>query len=123
MTEKDTQQAIIDLINWRGGLAIRVNSGMTLITDEATGKTRAIKHADQGTADVIACYRGYFISIEVKFGKNQPTPAQLEFMRLVQNAMGYAIVAWDTDAAARVLDLIDWRIDHPIDHPEAEKRL
>ena len=35
----------------------------------------------QGIPDLIICYEGQFIALEVKVGDNKPTPIQLEMIR------------------------------------------
>lgn len=44
-----------------------------------------------GVPDVIACYRGYFIAIEVKAGNNTPTALQQRELRRVAKARGIAM--------------------------------
>lgn len=38
----------------------------------------------QGVPDLLICYDGIFISIEVKVGDNKPTPIQIEMMRRIE---------------------------------------
>ena len=106
MSEHETQNAIINLITLRGGVATRVNSGLTLIKN-TDGTTRAIKHANKGTADILAVYEEKFLAIEVKFGNDKPTPEQLEFGRQVQDAGGLFLVAYDVEEVNQLLDAIE----------------
>lgn len=106
MTEHDTQNAIIQLITLKGGVPIRVNSGMVKITDQS-GKTRVFKGEKKGTSDLIALYKGRFIAIEVKYGDNHPTREQWAFLaRVVENG-GIALVAYDVEDVNRILEMID----------------
>jgi len=104
MTEHNTQLAIIDLIKWRGGVATRVNSGS--ITKTVGEKTYRVKLADKDTADIIGLYKGIYLAIEVKHGKNKATPVQVEFLESVASAGGVGLVAYDIDVVEKLLDAI-----------------
>lgn len=45
-----------------------------------------------GVPDIIACYRGFFLAIECKAGKNRPTALQEREMGKVNAAGGMAIL-------------------------------
>ena len=45
-----------------------------------------------GVPDIIACYKGKFIGIECKAGKNEPTLLQKHNMKMIQQNKGLAIV-------------------------------
>jgi len=45
-----------------------------------------------GVPDIIACYKGRFIGIECKSGKNEPTLLQKHNIREIQRNQGLAIV-------------------------------
>ena len=45
-----------------------------------------------GIPDIIACYKGMFIGIECKSGKNVPTMLQKHNMDLIRQAGGYTTV-------------------------------
>ena len=45
-----------------------------------------------GVPDIIVCYRGLFIGIECKAGKNKPTPLQENNMHHIHKAGGIALV-------------------------------
>lgn len=106
MTEHQTQSAILDLIHIRGGVATRVNSGSAIFKGK-DGSINVIKGADKGTSDILACYRGRYLAIEVKYGNGKPTPEQLEFGRKVRDAGGLFLVAYDVEKVNQLLDTID----------------
>ena len=62
-----------------------------------------------GVPDIICCYRGWFIGIECKAGKNQPTGLQLAQLRAINDAGGIGIVIneTNTDGVEGILDQID----------------
>lgn len=78
MTEHDLQTAIIALIRVKGGVATRVNSGSAIFKDGA-GRVNVIKGAERGTSDILACYRGRYLAIEVKYGRGKPSLEQLMY--------------------------------------------
>jgi Holliday junction resolvase len=45
-----------------------------------------------GVPDIIACYKGIFLGIECKSGKNIPTLLQENNMKRIRNAGGYTMV-------------------------------
>jgi Holliday junction resolvase len=45
-----------------------------------------------GVPDIIACYKGNFVAIECKAGKNKPTALQEAEMSKIQGAQGIALV-------------------------------
>ncbi len=47
----------------------------------------------RGVADIIGCYKGRFIAIEIKAGKRQLTQDQAAFLSQVERAGGCAFVA------------------------------
>lgn len=50
-----------------------------------------------GIADIIGIYKGRFLAIEAKVGKNDQSPAQREFERSVKAAGGIYILAYSLD--------------------------
>ena len=50
-----------------------------------------------GVPDVIVCYRGRFIGIECKAGKNKPTPLQLRELAAIEAAGGTSLVVNETN--------------------------
>ena len=49
-------------------------------------------YGKMGVPDVIACYRGVFIGIEGKAGKNRPTELQQKNLDDISKSGGYALV-------------------------------
>ena len=96
-TEHELQTAIIALIRKRGGVATRVNSGNIV---------NSIRGASKGTADIIACYRGRYLAIEVKSSKGKPTIEQLVFGDNVRMAGGVFFVTWNLETVNNMLDAL-----------------
>ena len=45
-----------------------------------------------GVPDIICCYKGRFIAIECKAGKNKPTALQERELRVIHEAGGYSLL-------------------------------
>lgn len=85
--------AIVDYLTYLGGNFSRVNcigtprknsSGQLIFTPSTTKK---------GIADIIGCYRGKYIAIEIKIGADRQSKEQIEEQRDVINAGGVYIIA------------------------------
>jgi len=63
--------------------------------------------SEPGVSDIIGCYKGRFIAIELKAGKGVASSAQLEFIRRVNEAGGIGFVAYDLDTVIEKLGLGD----------------
>jgi Holliday junction resolvase len=73
--------------------------------------THGSVYSVRGTPDILACYRGRFIAIEVKVGRNKPTHSQLLQLDAIRKAGGYAMVVWTMDDFVDGMAGIDRDID------------
>ena len=120
VSEKDVQTSIVNVLTMRGALAMRVNSGA--MAGEHTNKHGRTKKrivrfitwfasghppTSSGVSDVLACYRGRFVAIEVKAPgkKKNATVNQKAYIDAVLQAEGIGIVA---DCVDDVIELLDW---------------
>lgn len=85
-------QAIIDFIDFSGGWATRVSVEGRYI--ESLG-LRIPSSVKKGTPDILACYKGAFLAIEIKIGKDSMSENQLNVRRAIINGQGYHFVATD----------------------------
>ena len=92
MREQDYQSKIIKRVEARGGYVVKVISA---------GK--------KGVPDVLICYRGYFIAVEVKTPDKMKntSPLQDYNIKLIQSAGGRALVACEFEQVKEILDDID----------------
>ena len=60
-----------------------------------------------GIPDIIACYKGIFLGIEVKLDYNKPSEIQKAKLKLINNAGGIGIVAYSIDDVTEVLREVD----------------
>lgn len=78
---------------------IRVQAGSFRVGE------RFIRGAEAGAADLIGCYRGYPVAIEVKTGKGRQSPTQKEWAERWRSAGGIYAVARSYEDAR---DLFVW---------------
>jgi Holliday junction resolvase len=60
-----------------------------------------------GVPDIIACFKGHFLAIEAKAGKNKPTALQEREIANIRKAGGHAMVLNEDN-----LDLLEFLIKH-----------
>ena len=62
-----------------------------------------------GVPDLLVCYKGHFIGIEVKAEKGKASPLQLREINQIEKAGGYGLVIRPSnlDELIRILDEID----------------
>lgn len=60
-----------------------------------------------GVPDILACYKGRFIGIEVKNEKGKTSPLQDYNLASIKRAGGISLVARDIESVSEVLDEID----------------
>ena len=66
----------------------------------------------RGISDRILCYKGYFVSIELKVGKNKATRLQERFLREVEEAKGFHAVCYFLSEVKELMKRIDtWIIN------------
>lgn len=63
-------------------------------------------YSEAGTPDLLACINGYFIAIEVKGDGGKPSELQLEKIRQIRSAGGFAYVVYPSgwDKLKTILD-------------------
>ena len=93
--ETSLQKRIQNLIIKRGGYVNKNWGNMT---------------SKPGISDLTCCYKGYYISIEVKEDKGEPSMAQGIHCRKIWHCGGMAFIVWSVEEVKKVLDMID-RLD------------
>lgn len=91
--ETPLQQRIKKVVAKRGGYAVKQHGSMI---------------SEPGVPDILICYKGVFLAIEVKYANNFPTPQQGIHLRNIANAEGVTLVAWTTEEVEKVLDRLDY---------------
>lgn len=90
---------IVRILTMQGAFVTRINT--TGIWDEAK-KTFRTSQMRKGTPDIIACYRGRFIGIEVKAGKDRQSIEQQQVQLEIAKAGGVYLLCRTTD------EFIEW---------------
>ena len=72
-----------------------------------------------GVSDLLVCYKGYFIALELKVGNYQPDPLQLSYLQKVRDAGGFGLILRDTIQELMVLlSCIENGIERQYKQPE-----
>ena len=96
-TANELKQAAVNYVIARGGLAWVNNVGRALGINFG---------GPVGSGDVIGLYRGKFLSIEVKVGKDRLTEKQIEWMSDVNRRGGVAFLANSMRHVEEVIEAI-----------------
>jgi len=101
--ETSLVRAIIEELNLRGIKCWRANRGAARYPGK-DGKTRFVQYGINGQADITGILNdGRRLEIEVKVGNKQPSDAQREFLQMIQQRGGLAIVAWSMSDVDKVM--------------------
>jgi len=58
-----------------------------------------------GKSDILLCFFGYFIAIELKYGRGKPSRLQEKFMKDVRlKGVGRTLVAWEWEEISDFLE-------------------
>jgi len=99
MKESELQAKMLKLIKARGGYTVKV-----------------IQASLKGVPDILTCYRGLFIGIEVKLPetKNKASALQKHNIEEIKKAGGIAYVMWDLEHLEVLLDALDRELDETL---------
>ncbi|HEY3789600.1 MAG TPA: hypothetical protein VGL71_12140, partial [Urbifossiella sp.] len=103
--EREIQRSIIAFLESRGAVVIRANSGMLPRADG--GRMRCVSCSAGSVSDVLACYHGRFLAVEVKRPGKVPSEGQAAFLAAVERSGGIGIVATGIGDVEAVLDQVD----------------
>jgi predicted RNA-binding protein (virulence factor B family) len=96
--ERDLVRAVLAYLAVLGVFAWRNNTGMYTVHEN--GRTRHIRYGRRGSGDVLGVAPdGRFLSVECKTFTGKLRPEQIEFMELVKDAGGLALVVRPDDYA------------------------
>lgn len=88
--EAKLKKRIKDFLESEGALVVAIHGG-------------GDPFQEVGISDLLACFKGRFIAVEVKQPGEKPSPMQSRFLRRVSDAGGIAIVAYSVQDVADVL--------------------
>jgi hypothetical protein len=92
MSELSIQTSILTALRKRGGTWVKLR-------DSACG----VSHFP----DIIGCFRGKFVAIEIKIPGEKPRPGQLAFLKLIEQSGGISGWATSTKEALKILEEIE----------------
>ena len=98
-SEKGIEEAIRAYLRALGAFEIKVWTGGIALFDG-----RVARNNNKGAADILACWRGRFVAIEVKSKTGRVSPEQVAFLADVKRAGGIALVARSLDDVRRALE-------------------
>lgn len=91
--ESQLSRQLMDYIRARGGFALKIHGGPTMTA---------------GTPDILACYKGRFVGLEVKMPSGRgPTAIQLHRIHQIRKAGGVASVVRSKEDVYELLKYID----------------
>lgn len=94
MSEQQLQKKILQYINACGGYVIKIVTA-----------TKA------GVPDIVACHKGKFYGIEVKYGSNKPSALQVANLDMIRAAGGIGILAYSLEDVTKEINYEDPSID------------
>ena len=101
MTEAEITKQIREYLTQRGIFHFKVfQSG------------RGMGRAKRGVSDILACYKGRFVAIEVKGRNGKASDDQIKFLNDVNSAAGVAFIAKSVEDVEFWLNLKDWQDWH-----------
>ena len=69
-------------------------------------KVHGSQYMKAGIPDIICCYKGFFIGIETKVGKNKMSKLQEEHKKEIEKAGGVHILAYSLEDVKNILEKI-----------------
>lgn len=106
-TANSLTKAIVTYIDLAGGWATRVSTEGRYIESKGIRIPSSVK---RGTSDIHACWKGLFLSIEVKVGKDRQSDVQKEVQEDIEKANGLYYIARDFDGFFGWINSIDKKV-------------
>ena len=103
MSESNIQKAILDYLQYQENLSklwfVRSASG-----EVNTDTGRRFKTGKKGCPDILLCYRGRFIGLEVKTAKGRQSKAQVEAQKRIEACGGKYYIVRSIDDVIDILE-------------------
>lgn len=91
----------------------QIQSKMTkYLESQGAYAVKVVAASKSGVPDILACYRGRFLGIEVKTPRTQGNTSKLQDynLEIIEEAEGYSLVAWEVDQLIDLLQKVDEEI-------------
>ena len=85
-----TKSVVFDLTTVRGGTAYRINNGAVYDAKRKAYRKGSVR---KGVPDIIGVVNGYFIGVEIKFGRDKQSADQRTVQLEIEAAGGYYFIA------------------------------
>jgi Holliday junction resolvase len=89
---------MMDFLRKRGGRWVKIHGGDN-------------PYQEVGIPDILGCYRGRAVAIEVKTPAGRLSVKQERFLAQWRKAGGYALVAQNVVEVKGLIESIDWEVD------------
>lgn len=107
-SEAEVQRAVVAYLESRGCVVVRANSGAVAMPATATSARRFVRfNTAPGCSDLLVCFRGQFVAMEVKAATGKLTEKQRGFLDRIVKAGGVGVVVRSVSDAAAVLASIE----------------
>ncbi len=83
-------------------LILKIRKYLTTVPECFFWKEHGGQYGTAGIPDIICCYKGRFVALEAKYGKNKPTKLQTATIEAIRNAGGTAAVVYSVDDVRKV---------------------
>lgn len=110
MHESGIQTAILHylaLLENQGKVYAFRNNSFRGFIQRRNGTKGFIKNNKRGVPDIIMCYKGCFVGLEVKTEKGRQSQTQKEAEQAINEAGGYYYIVRSVDDVDEVLNLLD----------------
>ena len=84
-------------------LILNIRKYLATLPDCFYWKEHGGQYGTAGIPDIIVCYKGRFIALEAKVGRNQPTRLQAATIELIRRAGGVAAVVRSVDEVKEIM--------------------
>lgn len=64
-------------------------------------------YGKRSVSDILCCYKGLYLAIEIKIGKDTPSPLQKRFLCKTQAAQGFARACWSMEEVKKFIEDVD----------------
>ncbi len=118
IAEAQVLGSIKSILMLRQGLCfLRLENTPKLVTDKKTQRTIPVKSDQRGWPDLLVCYRGWFIALEVKRAKGGVLEAhQHEILEMVSECGGIAAAVSSFQQVNAILDYVDKNMTQSAEH-------
>lgn len=101
--ERDIQKSITDYLAWRKDIYFVRNNSLVVKTLRANGSTGWIRNGKPGSPDIIVCYKGRWMGLEVKAEKGRVSALQEEARLDIERAGGEYHIVRSLDDVIKIL--------------------